>query len=241
MAESTDGAFLRVVLRIAGGAVTELRRVATALLPQFDGFNASGDTLVWAESVSQAGQAVRTTLWRTNWRTGAKPVAITSSTGEANFFGGQHDLVLRANRVYWAAVATGSAGGTEVRSVRVTGGQVTVSRVKGTYALSAWPWVVSPGGRGTPVVLLNLNDSARITVPTSAAEIATCSPKWCRMGVLGGNTVVRFDVQRPDGSQRRRIAGDEATPSIVDVALLDRYVPRSRPIAARRVRAWASA
>lgn len=224
VAESPDGAFRRVVLR-TGGRVIELRRVASPALPQFEGFTASGDTLVWAESVSEAGQAVRTKLWRTNWRTGAEPVVVTSNTGEADFFGGQHDLVVRSRRVYWSAVGTSRSGETEIRSVALTGGSVSIRRLTGTYALSAWPWAVSPGGRGAPVRLLNLNDGKRIEVGTGAAETAICSPNWCRTATLEGNSVARFDVLRPDGSQRRRMAGNEATPSIADVALLDRFVP----------------
>jgi hypothetical protein len=45
------------------------------------------------------------------------------------------------------------------------------------------------------------------------------------MSVLNGDSVVRMDLQRVDGSDRRRIAGSEATPTIADVAVLDRFVP----------------
>jgi hypothetical protein len=62
-------------------------------------------------------------------------------------------------------------------------------------------------------------------VPTGAPEVAACGPAWCRMGVLGGNTLVRIDIQRTDGSDRRRIAGSEATPTLVDAMVLDRFVP----------------
>jgi hypothetical protein len=46
------------------------------------------------------------------------------------------------------------------------------------------------------------------------------------MAIVGANNeLVRIDLQRSDGSQRRRIAGNEATPTITDVAMLDRFVP----------------
>jgi hypothetical protein len=45
------------------------------------------------------------------------------------------------------------------------------------------------------------------------------------MAVVGNNELIRIDLQKPDGSQRHRIAGNEATPTITDVAMLDRYVP----------------
>ncbi|HEX6871559.1 MAG TPA: hypothetical protein VF163_10725 [Micromonosporaceae bacterium] len=223
VAASVDGAHLRLMLR-SGSRATELRRLSVNDHPQLDGFAASGNTLVWAESVAVGNQAVRTTIWRTNWRSTTRPVVVTSNTGEANFFGSQHDLLLRSGRVYWAAVGSGAAS-TEVRSVALAGGQVSVQRFPGEYALSAWPWLVRPGGRGRPVELVNLSTKKRITVPTSASEVATCSPQWCRMGILSGSQVIRFDLQQPDGSHRRRIAGSEATPTIVDVALLDRFVP----------------
>ena len=58
------------------------------------------------------------------------------------------------------------------------------------------------------------------------AEAATCGPVWCRIAVLGGSgDLVRLDVAHPDGSQRRRMAGPEATPTIDQVALVDRFVP----------------
>lgn len=223
-AETSDGAFQRLVLRGPGDREVELRRVPSADLPQFDGFVVAGETLVWAESLSQSDQAIRTTLWRSNWSTGAKAALITSDAGEADFFGGQYDLVVQEKKVYWAAVASGGEH-SEIRSVSITGGPVSVQRLDGLFGLSAWPWIIRGGGRGAPVVLVNLTDGKRIEVPTKDSETATCNPVWCRMGVLEGSTVVRFDIQRTDGSQRRRMAGDEATPSIVDVALLDRFIP----------------
>jgi hypothetical protein len=222
VSQTTDGSFWRVLVRSAA-RVVEVRRVPAADLPQFDGFTVSGDTIVWAESLSKAADA-GTTVWRTNWRTGAKATLVTSNTGEANFFGREYDLVIDAGRVSWVAVGAGEQ--TEVRSVALGGGQVTIQRLQGQYALSAFPWAVSlAGGRGTPVELVNLSGNQRVKVATNAAEIATCSPQWCRMAVIGNNALIRIDLQKPDGSQRRRIAGNEATPTITDVAMLDRFVP----------------
>jgi hypothetical protein len=225
VAASPDGSFHRVLLRSPGERVTELRRVAAAELPQFDGFAADDDTLVWAESVSGAGAPVRTTLWRSAWRAGGKATQITADTGEATFFGGAYDLVVRAGRVWWVSAAPDNV--TEIRSVALGGGPMAIKRLNGQYVLTAAPWAVSlGGGRGTPVELVNLDSDQRVKVPTNAAEIATCGPIWCRMAVVGeADALVRLDLQRPDGSQRRRIAGNEATPTIAEVALLDRFVP----------------
>jgi hypothetical protein len=225
IAETPDNAFWRVLLLGEGGRITELRRVAVAELPQFDGFAADGDTLVWAESVSKAGADLRTTLWRGNWRTGVKAVAITSNTGEASFLNREFDLVIAAGRVSWAAVGAGEQ--TEVRSVALAGGQVSIQRLAGQYALTGVGWAVSmSGGRGSSVDLINLGTNEVVKVGTGAAEIATCNPRWCRMAILGANNeLVRIDLQHTDGSARRRIAGNEATPTITDVAMLDRFVP----------------
>jgi hypothetical protein len=225
VAPSADGKALRVLLRTADARVTELRRAAASDVPQFDGFAASGSTVVWAESVSRSDSPVRTTLYRADWKAGTKAFAITTDTGDATFLGSQYDLVLRAGRVYWSAVAAGRTAATEVRSVAVSGGSVTVQRVTGAYTLSTWPWVVSAGGHGTPVQLLNLQTRQRLKVATATAETAVCGPRWCRIGVIADNELARIEVQHTDGNDRHRIAGNEATPTIVDVSLLDRFVP----------------
>lgn len=224
IAPTPDGDEVRVLIR-TGTRVTELRRVAIEDHPQFDGFVVSGDTLVWAESLSRADAAVRTTLWRANWRDRSRPAVVTTDTGEADFHGGEHEIVVRSGRIYWTAVGSGSEPTTEVRSVPIGGGQVSIRRVQGQYGLSAWPWLVSPGGRGTPVRLLNLDTGDEITIRTEPDEVAACGPTLCRLAVVADNAVVHIDLQRPDGSERRRIAGAEATPTIADPALLDRFVP----------------
>ena len=226
IAATSDGQFVRVLIREANGRATELHRLDAGDHPEFDGFVASGDTVVWAETLSRSDEPVATTLWRTDWRTEGRPASVTDNTGSANFYGGQYDIVVRSGRAYWVALAPGEPVVTEIRSVRLTGGQVTVTKLDGEFALSTWPWVVSASpGRGTPVQLANLSDDKRIQVPTQVSEVAACGPIWCRMSVLDGDEVVRMDLQRVEGSDRRRIAGKEATPTIADVAVLDRFVP----------------
>jgi hypothetical protein len=225
IARTPDNAFWRVLLVGQGGAtVTELRRVAATELPQFGAFAVGGDSVVWAETASREGAKQRTTLWRSDWRTGTKAALVTANTGEVGFANHEFDLVVTDSRVSWVAVAGQQ---TEFRSVALTGGQVSIKRMAGLFELTRAPWAVSlAGGLGTPVTMVNLTTGDQIQVGTSAAELATCNPQWCRMAVLGANNdLVRIDLQRPDGTLRHRIAGSEATPSIDDVAVLDRFVP----------------
>jgi hypothetical protein len=226
LAPTKDGGYLRVLRRTSAGQVTEVRRVSMLDHPQFDGFAVAGDDVVWAESTSPYESAVRTTLWRASWRTAARPTWVTSDTGDVNFYGSQFDLVVHGGQVSWVAVGGGSQPATQVRSVALDGGDVSIQRLTGEYALSAWPWAVSVGGgRGLPVQLRNLSTGATVRVATAAAEVTSCGPRWCLIGVLGDNALVRLDLAHPDGTQRRRVAGADATPTVRDATLLDQFVP----------------
>jgi hypothetical protein len=149
---------------------------------------------------------------------------ITSSTGNASFYGGQYDLVVHGTTLSWAAI---SGGNTEIRSVPISGGSVTYSTVAGGYALSVWPYAVSTGGgNGDPITVMNLTTKAKTTVKTATGETVTCSPAWCRITVVDATgAVMHIDAEKPDGTGRVRLAGADATPAAVDAALLDRYVP----------------
>ena len=225
VALSPDGT-VRVLLDAPGGTATELRRLVPADNPQINGFAFTADTLVWMETLSRSGGGVLTTLWRTTWRSPAKPVQVTTNTGDASFAGLQTDVLIQDGRVYWTAVGPGQEASTEVRSVPVTGGQVTTRRLAGEYTLSAWPYAVSvTGGRGAPVTLFDLTTDATVEVATTANEVPVCSPTWCRMTLAGGEGLTGIEVVHPDGTARKRVAGSEATPTIGDATLLDRFVP----------------
>jgi hypothetical protein len=225
VATSADGT-VRVVLDTPAGQATELRRLAPTDQAQINGFAFTTDTLVWMESVSRAGSGVVTSMWRTTWRNPTRPVQVTTNTGDASFFGLQSDVVMQDGRAYWIAIGAGQETVTEVRSVPVAGGAVTTKRLTGEYVLSTWPYAVSvTGGRGAPVTLLDLTTDATTTVDTRTDDVPVCNPTWCRVALAGGNGLTGIEMVHPDGSQRRRIAGPEATPTIADATLLDRYVP----------------
>ncbi len=225
LAVAADGA-VRVIVAHASGTFTELRQHDPVRQAQVNGFAADGDTLVWMETTAEPGGRVVNALWRGSWSAAAPPIQVTTNTGEVRFLGVQSDLVVADGRVMWSAIAPEQANRTEIRSVPLGGGQVTVREVDGNLMLSTRPWAVSvPGGPGSPVTFFNLDTDERIEVRGGGDEAIFCDPQWCRVSVTGQAELVAIDVMRPDGSQRRRIAGPESTPTIGDATLLERYVP----------------
>jgi hypothetical protein len=224
-APTRDGKAVRVLLRTPR-RVVEVRRLARDVIPQFAGFTTSGDTLVWAETTHPDSLADDSTrLWRFNWRRPGRAALITADTGQAVFFQTQYDLVVADGMVHWAAAElVANMPVTQIRTVALTGGKVAVRRERGTYVLSAWPWMVTPfSGRAEPARLINLATGKKITVSQTPGELPRCSPAWCRIGITGETGLVRTDLKRPDGTQRRRMAGGDATPVLNDVALLNRF------------------
>ncbi|GIF16686.1 hypothetical protein [Actinoplanes teichomyceticus] len=204
----------RLLLRTAG-TLRELRRAHA----EFDNLAAAGDDVAWTET----GERAATRIWAVNRADGRAPRRLTADTGNAVFFGNQHDLVLAGGRVHWAA-APRRAGSTEIRSVALTGGPVAVRRFTGEWALTAWPWLTSAaGGPSGRTRLKDMTTGRTVEVPVSAGEQSECNPAWCRVLVSDGTGLVRIDVMRPDGSARRRVAGATSGAAVSDVAILDRF------------------
>jgi hypothetical protein len=215
-----------VILAQAAGSFTQLRHLGAEENAQVNGFAVDGDTLVWMESTTRVGVVPTTTLWRAAWGSDAPPVLVTADTGAPSFTGFATDVGLAGGVVSWTAVAPDGSGATQLRSVPVTGGQVTVRPLDGEYRLTTPPWAVTAtAGPGRPVTLLNLETDERAVVTPDGTGAAVCDPVWCRIAVTGDAGLVGIDVMHPDGSQRRRVAGPEATPTIGDATLLDRFVP----------------
>lgn len=222
-APTSDGTATRILVRTAT-TVTEIHRVSRDLFPELAGFTTSGDTVVWAETTYPPGIVALTQLWRTNWRKPEPAVLITADAGRAVFFQTQYDIEIVDGFVYWVCSEYATVPLTQVRSVALTGGVVGVTELLGTYALSRWPWLVTPyGGRTDPARLMNLETGQQVTVAHTHGELTRCSSTWCRVGITGAKTLIRIDLVKPDGSGRRRIAGGDATPVLNDVALLDRF------------------
>ena len=239
-APTPGGDRLRLLVRGPGGP-RELRRVPLRGDPVFAGFATDGTTVAWTESAT--GRPAQ--VWAATWDGPAR--RLTAGAGDVLDFGSEHDLAIAGGAVHWAAAAPRPARcgpATEIRSVPLTGGPVTVRTEPGAWSLTAWPWLVNGSGDGTGTTRLRntgsgspsvhpgpectdglpLRDRATdVEVATAGAELATCRPSWCRVVVVAGGAVTRIDAMRPDGSGRRRIAGGEASAAVADVALLDRF------------------
>jgi hypothetical protein len=215
----------RLLLWSSGGGLRELRHVPPGRVVSFSGLTVSGDVVFWAESGPGTAGTYETRIWRLAWRTTQPAQMLTADTGNAVFYGSEHDLLVADGRVYWVARA-GAGLNTELHSVPAAGGRSAVRRFDGAYRLSAWPWMITANGPKAPLELLNLESDQRIGVIRSQFETVQCSPNWCRAVAVSPNSgSTRLDVMRPDGSQRRRIAGEFLGPATYDVALLDRYEP----------------
>ncbi|GAA2520879.1 hypothetical protein [Pilimelia columellifera] len=223
-APTPDGAASRLVVWDTASVPRVLKTLPLADDPLFAGVTASGDTLLWAETISGGGGSAISELWSADWRRDVPPRRLTTATGALAFFNSQHDLTVAENRVHWVALGAGETPVTEIRSTPLTGGAVAIQKLAGQWALSAWPWLVSAVSASTGEAQLhNLVENRQIRVPSSASELVTCSPAWCRVQVVGADGPTQLDLMRVDGSQRRRVAGPGATAAITDVAVLDRY------------------
>jgi hypothetical protein len=218
-AETKDNRYLRLVLLGTDAKVRELRRVPVRDDPSFQDVTVAGDTLAWAEQAS--GDKIQ--IWTMNLRDGHPARELTADTGAAVFYRSQYDLVIAQGRLHW--VATGANGGTEVRSIALTGGPVDVRQEAGTWQLSAWPWLANgvSAAIGT-TILRNLQTDQDVSVRGGGSRsAANCSPKWCQVMSLARSGYSTIDLMHPDGSARERIAGGDAAPGIPDIAVLDRF------------------
>jgi hypothetical protein len=218
----TDGDFVRLLVR-KDGVERELRRLPATDDPRFEAMTVAGDELIWAES--SGSRPVE--IWAVR-RDGGDSRLITADTGNTLFYGNQYDLVVADGLVHW--VAGEGDDTTQIRSVPLTGGTVRVREEPGRWSLSAWPWLTDDtGAQSGQVRMRELTTGREVRVPFSAAEWGMCVPAWCRVMVMSGDGLARIDVMRPDGSERRRVAGPGTQAAVSDVAVLDRFEILSEP------------
>ncbi|MDI6101666.1 hypothetical protein QLQ12_23880 [Actinoplanes sp. NEAU-A12] len=225
-APSEDDRFLRLLLRGPDGALRELRRLTMVERPRFENMTAAGDEVVWTEF----GDGRPPEIWAASMRDGSPARRLTADTGNVVFYGSQYDLLHHDGRVYWTAQPDDGTAATEIRSVALSGGRVEVVQEKGEWTMAAWPWLDDGASDGSGATLLrDMSTGREITVPTTGAEFAACSPSWCRVMVTSDNGLARIDLMHPDGSARRQIAGATARTAVPDVAILDRFELLAEP------------
>jgi hypothetical protein len=130
--------------------------------------------------------------------------------------------VIADGREHWVAAGRGEV--TELRSVALAGGPVEVRDQPGTWALSAWPWIVDGvTAAGGATQLLNLTTGQTLKAPSSSRGVTACSPAWCQLVSLTKTGDSRIEVMHPDGSARRTAAEGTAATVISDPVVLDRF------------------
>ena len=180
-------------------------------------FTAAGTGVAWTETDDGGG----TGIWAVDLPSGA-PRLLTADTGDTVFAGIQEDLVIADGHVHW--VAAGPDASTEFRSVPLAGGAVEVRTEPGEWTRTTWPWITDRAAEAAGRILMREPVSGReVRVTPGGAELTYCTPAWCRVTMLGTEGPGATDLMRPDGTERRRIAGRGASPAVTDVALLDRF------------------
>ncbi|GAA2527568.1 hypothetical protein GCM10010201_27990 [Pilimelia columellifera subsp. columellifera] len=223
IARTPDGETHRLLTRAADGRITELRRVAGSRDPNFNGFAASGDVLVWAETTTGGPANQLTTIWRADLKTGAVR-SLTADTGNAVFRKSGFDVVIAEGAAHWVSGGNIKTIPAEVRSIPLAGGKVTRRTVPTLLSLSTWPWLTTAESAvSVPATIFNLKTGKSQVVRSSPSESIRCRPSWCRIGVVGSSGISRTDMMRPDGAERRRIAGPNAAAVMNDIGLFDRF------------------
>ena len=195
----------------------------------FDALTPTPDRLFWMRTVSDADGHAHVSLWAAG-RSSGPATQVSPDAGAALFNGSAYDLQVVGGRLYWVA-STGSTSSTELRSVPLAGGSVTVRTLPGSWTMTAWPWMVTaPGAADGPVELFNLDTGQRVPVRAPANKSVTCGPEWCRLIADNAAQAGETDLIRPNGSGLRRVGDQNAVAIASDVALLDRFEPLLTPM-----------
>jgi hypothetical protein len=216
-APSKDRRSVRLLERRSNGSVVPIRTLPQRGSPSFSAITAAGDTLVWVERRTQGPASV----WTSSIRRPA-PRSLTADAGDVKSDESTYDLVIAAVRVYWTTA--GAAGVTQVRSVALTGGAVTVRPEPGDWKLTVWPYLVNGvvDTTGTTAIR-NLLTGQEQAVRGTARTTPRCSSTWCEVTAMDKHGVTSVELMRPDGSHRQQIGGDDMAGAITDPVVLDRF------------------
>lgn len=220
-APSPDRKWLRLLRRAPDGSLQQLRRLPSDKHPFFGNVTAAGKLVAWAENTGSGHPE----LWTVSLGDRRPARRVTTDTGNASLNDSQFSLTITKGRLNWVSADPKRVDVTQVRSVALTGGPVERRSENGTWEWSTWPWLVNgvtrPGGT---TKLRNLESKQEIAVHrTPGLSTTSCSPTWCRVLTLTSDGTSHIDLMRPDGSGRKRIAGNLAQPAINDVAPLERF------------------
>ncbi|MEV0268436.1 hypothetical protein AB0H43_06620 [Hamadaea sp. NPDC050747] len=228
-ATPSGGGETALVILDGDGRIRTVRTLGADEAPQFGGFTAGDDRIAWLEQTAGDDGQGDAAIWIAG-RDGSAAHILTRDLGDFAFFNSQYDLHIRDGRVYWVAAVPGDVLASEIRSVPVAGGDVSVRRIDGGWQSVGGDWLVSAmtaGGGAT--ALVNWQTGRRQSIPNQASELVSCSSTVCRVLVLGGDGgATRIDVMRIDGRERHRAASGSVTAALVDVGLLDRWEVFSR-------------
>ena len=220
---SADGQRTDLVEVPASGAPRLLQSQLVTDGGSFDGLSFTADRLYWMHTLSDTTGKAHVTLW-TAARSGGPSRQLSADVGAPVFYGSQYDVQPVGDRLYWAAARPGHPDQTELRSIPLTGGTVSVRVIPGAWAMSTWPWLVTaPSASDQPTRLQNLGTGQLVTVRVPANKQVTCSPTWCRMIPNNSAQATETDLVRLDGTDQRVIGDANAAAIASDVALLDRY------------------
>ena len=197
----------------------------------FDGLSFTADRLYWMHTLSDTPGKAHVTLWTAAsclWSesvpSSGQSRQLSRDVGTPGFYGSSYDVQAARERLYWTGGRPGRQDQTELRSIPLTGGTVTVRVIPGAWAMSKWPWLVTaPSASDQPTRLQNLSTGQLVTVRVPANKQVTCSPTWCRMIPNNSAQATETDLVRLDGSDQRVIGDANAAAIASDVALLDRY------------------
>ncbi|MEV6926653.1 hypothetical protein AB0M46_19420 [Dactylosporangium sp. NPDC051485] len=194
----------------------------------FDAVTADAGHVYWMSSVADDQGGSTGTLHRAD--TAGHATVLTTDTGHPTFAGSMHDLQVADGRIWWTATRGTTVPTTDLRSVPVGGGAVTVRPLEGTYHLTGWPWAGDNGIGGRPVVQLDLVTGAQRTFTEPPGQDVYCAVVWCRTVVRTEQSAV-VTLHRTDGTgQTGRINTDGEVPVFVDIAALDRFEFFTAPI-----------
>jgi hypothetical protein len=216
-APTKDHQWVRLLEHRSNGSVVLIHRLPQRGYPSFTAVTAAGDTLVWIENRAQGPSSV----WTSSLQRPA-PRLLTADAGDVQSDQSTYDLVIAGGQVYWTAA--GAAGVTQVRSVALTGGPVTVRPEPGDWKLSVWPYLVNGVVETTgTTVIRNLLTGQDRAVRSTARATTRCSPTWCQVDAVDKHGALAVELMRPDGSHREQIGGDDMASAITDPVVLDRF------------------